>query len=175
MTATEAGQPAKDPEDGPGAGHGVTDAGGTAVDPGQADTSWLDAAPPTSASGTATERIAALRARLVTPMAALLRFNRLAVPNAVMFDETYYAKDAWSILKHGVEWNWIANPTNNPDFVNNQVIAGHTNLFAACSGTSCGEYVVQPEVGKLLMAVGEWLYGLTTLGWRVAPALFGSL
>src|SRR6266700_3769165 len=110
MTATEAGQPAKDPEDGPGAGHGVTDAGGTAVDPGQADTSWLDAAPPTSASGTATERIAALRARLVTPMpddrlwgwigpllvtlfAALLRFNRLSVPNAVMFDETYYAKD----------------------------------------------------------------------------------
>jgi dolichyl-phosphate-mannose--protein O-mannosyl transferase len=192
MTATEAGQPAKDPDDGPGAGRGASDADGTVtVDPGRAGAGWLDAARLTSEGGTA-ERIAALRARLMTPMpddrlwgwigpllvtlfAGLLRFNRLSVPNAVIFDETYYAKDAWSILKHGVEWNWVANPANNPDFVNNQVIAGHTNLFAACSGTSCGEYVVQPEVGKLLIAVGEWLYGLNTLGWRVAPALFGTL
>ena len=35
--------------------------------------------------------------------------------------------------------------------------------------------MVQPPVGKLAMAVGEWLFGLTTLGWRVAPALFGTL
>ena len=73
-------------------------------------------------SGGTAERIAALRARLMTPMpddrlwgwigpllvtlfAGFLRFNRLSVPNAVIFDETYYAKDAWSILKHGVEWN----------------------------------------------------------------------
>ena len=194
MTATQAGQPAKDPEDGPEAGRDTTDVDSTVtVDPGQADTGLLDAAPPTSEGGTA-ERIAALRARLMTPMpgdrlwgwigpllvtlfAALLRFNRLSAPNAIMFDETYYAKDAWSILKHGVEWNWVANPTNNPNFVNNQVIAGHfsNHLFQACSGTSCGEYVVQPEVGKLVMAVGEWLYGFTTQGWRVAPALFGSL
>src|SRR6202023_297700 len=80
-------------------------------------------------SGTAAERIAALRARLmatmpadglwgwigpllVTAFAAFLRFNRLSVPNAVIFDETYYAKDAWSILKHGVEWNIIPDPKN---------------------------------------------------------------
>ena len=164
--------------------------------PGPAGTGWLHAAWLTSEGGATgggtAERLAALRARLITPMpddrlwgwigpllvtlfAALLRFNRLSVPNAVIFDETYYAKDAWSILKHGVEWSWVANPKNNPNFVNDQVIAGHTNLFAACSGTGCGEYVVQPEVGKLLMAAGEWLYGLTTLGWRLAPAVFGSL
>jgi dolichyl-phosphate-mannose-protein mannosyltransferase len=193
MTATEAGQPAKDPED----GRGATDADGAfPVDPGQVGPGWLDAAPLTfegeTAGGGTGDRIAALRARLITPMpddrlwgwigpllvtlfAALLRFNRLSVPNAVIFDETYYAKDAWSILKHGVEWNWVANPTNNSSFVNDQVIAGHTNLFAACSGTGCGEYVVQPEVGKLLIAAGEWLFGLTTLGWRFAPAVFGSL
>ena len=35
--------------------------------------------------------------------------------------------------------------------------------------------MVQPPVGKLLIAVGEWIYGLTPLGWRVAPALFGTL
>ncbi len=147
----------------------------------------------TAGSGTA-DRIAALRARLITPMpddrllgwigpllvtlfCGWLRFYRLSVPNAVIFDETYYAKDAWSILKHGVEWNWIGKPTVSDTYVNNQIIAGHFSeqLFKACSGTGCGEYVVQPEVGKLLIAVGEWMYGLTTLGWRFASAVFGTL
>jgi dolichyl-phosphate-mannose-protein mannosyltransferase len=141
----------------------------------------------------AAERVMALRARLVTPMpndrlwgwigpllvtlfAGWLRFDRLSVPNTIDFDETYYAKDAWSILRHGVEWNWVS-PAGNPGYANNQVIAGHfsEHLFQACSGTGCGEYVVQPEVGKLLIAVGEWLFGLTALGWRFAPAVFGTL
>ena len=51
---------------------------------------------------------------LVTAFAAFLRFNRLSVPDAIIFDETYYAKDAWSILKHGVEWNMLPSPSNNP-------------------------------------------------------------
>ena len=194
MTATQAGQPAKDPEDGPDVSRDPADAdGAVTIDPGQAGAGWADDAPLTSDGGTV-ERIAALRARLMTPMpgdrlwgwigpllvtafAAILRFNRLSVPNAVIFDETYYAKDAWSILQHGVEWNWIGSPQVPADYVNNHIIAGHfsNSLFQACSGSNCGEYVVQPEVGKLAIAVGEWLYGLTTLGWRFAPALFGSL
>ena len=105
---------------------------------------------------------------LVTAFAAFFRFNRLVVPRALIFDETYYAKDAYSILKHGVEWNLVKN-------ANQLIIAGHTNIFAACSGTSCGEYIVQPEVGKYLIAVGEYFFGLNSVGWRVAPALFGSL
>ena len=200
MTATQAGQPAKDPDDG---AHGGADVDGTAAtDADQADVDQHGAARTSATrltyddddragSGTA-ERIAALRARLMTPMpddglwgwigpllvtafAAFMRFNRLSVPNAVIFDETYYAKDAWSILKHGVEWNMLPNPSNNSNWLNNLIIAGHTNIFQACSGTGCGEYVVQPPLGKLVMAVGEWLFGLTTLGWRVAPALFGTL
>ena len=131
------------------------------------------------------DTISELRARLTTPMpddgiwgwagpllvaafAALMRFNRLAVPRTLIFDETYYAKDAWSILLHGVEWNPLRN-------ANNLIIAGHTEIFKACSGTSCGEYVVQPPFGKLAIAAGEWLFGLNSIGWRVAPALFGSL
>ena len=35
--------------------------------------------------------------------------------------------------------------------------------------------MVQPPVGKLLIAVGEWLYGLTSFGWRTASAFFGTL
>src|SRR5213596_2027993 len=97
-------------------------------------------------------RLAALRARLVAAFGAILRFDRLRVPRALIFDETYYAKDAWSILNHGVELTLAGN-------ANSIIQAGHTNIFAPCNGTSaCGEYVVQPEVGKLLIAVGEWLF-----------------
>ena len=98
-----------------------------------------------------------------------LRFNRLRVPRALIFDETYYAKDAWSILNHGVELNLVSN-------ANTIIQAGHTNIFAPCNGTSaCGEYVVQPEMGKLLIAAGEWMFGLNSFGWRFASAVFGSL
>ena len=140
-------------------------------------------------------RIAAVRARLLSPMpddgiwgwagpllvtafAAFFRFYRLSVPHAVIFDETYYVKDAWSILKHGVEWNYVANPAgyaSGQDYANNLMLAGHTNILAPCTGTGCGEYVVQPEVGKYLIAVGEWLFGLHPFGWRVASAFFGTL
>jgi dolichyl-phosphate-mannose--protein O-mannosyl transferase len=106
---------------------------------------------------------------LVTAFGTFLRFDRLQVPRALVFDETYYVKDAWSILHHGVEWNLVSN-------ANSLIQAGHTNIFAACNGTSaCGEYVVQPEMGKLLIAGSEWLFGLNSFGWRFASALFGSL
>jgi dolichyl-phosphate-mannose-protein mannosyltransferase len=131
------------------------------------------------------DRLSILRARLASPMpddrlwswvwcllvtafGAFLRFDRLAVPRALIFDETYYVKDAWSILQHGVEWNTVSN-------ANTLIQAGHTNIFQACSGTNCGEYVVQPEMGKLLIAVGEWMFGLNSFGWRFSSALFGSL
>jgi len=105
---------------------------------------------------------------LVTAFGAWLRFYRLATPRAVIFDETYYVKDAWSILQHGVEWVPVGN-------ANALIQTQHTGLFAPCSGTGCGEYVVQPEVGKELIAVGEWLFGLNSFGWRFSAALFGSL
>src|SRR5579862_539178 len=144
----------------------------------------------TELSGTAASeeasRLSALRARLGSPMpddrpwgwlgpllvtafGAWLRFDRLQVPRAVVFDETYYAKDAWSILQHGVEWNYVSN-------ANTLMLQGHTaSLFVPCSGTGCGEYVVQPELGKLIIAVGEAMFGLDSYGWRFFSAVFGSL
>jgi dolichyl-phosphate-mannose-protein mannosyltransferase len=174
VTAIQAGSSAMDPDEG-GAGGATQDSTG-AVGTGRAGN---------RADAERADRIAALRARMLSPMpddrvwgwvgpllvtafAAFFRFNRLAIPRAIIFDETYYAKDAWSILRHGVEWNLVSN-------ANQLIIAGHTNIFQACTGTSCGEYVVQPPVGKLLMAVGEWIFGLNSVGWRVASAFFGTL
>jgi dolichyl-phosphate-mannose--protein O-mannosyl transferase len=198
MTATQAGQPAHDPDDsgasGPGlggtAGFGTSISDTAASDAEVVGYRQADGQP----GGNAAERINTLKARLLTPMpddrlwgwigpllvtifAGFLRFNRLSVPHAIIFDETYYAKDAWSILRHGVEWNWLGTPAVSADYTNNQILAGHfsSHLFAVCTGTNCGEYVVQPPVGKLLIAVGEFFFGLTPLGWRFAPAIVGTL
>src|SRR6202045_1376804 len=62
---------------------------------------------------------------LVTAFGTFLRFDRLRVPRALAFDETYYAKDAWSILQHGVELNLVPN-------ANTIIQAGHTAIFAPC-------------------------------------------
>ena len=141
------------------------------------------------------ERIAAIGDRLVSPMpadrlwgwvgplavtafAAILRFSRLSVPHAVNYDETDYVKDAWSILRHGAEWNPVANPAGYPpgqSYADNLLLSGGTHIFAPCSGYSCGEAVTHPEVGKYLIAIGEWVFGLNPFGYRVASAVFGSL
>jgi len=185
MTATKAGEPAMDPDDsGPGA------SGVGAESPDDLEGPRLDgqrlAGQRVDGLDLPSGRVAALYDRLASPMprdgiwgwvgpllvtafAAFFRFNRLSVPHALIFDETYYAKDAWSILRHGVEWDLVPK-------ANDIIVSGGTKIFVpGCTGTGCGEYVVQPPVGKLAIAVGEWLYGLTPLGWRVAPALFGTL
>ena len=130
-------------------------------------------------AGTA-ERTSALRARLltslpddrlwgwiwpllVTAFGAFLRFDRLSVPHALIFDETYYAKDAYGILNFGVEHDFVRH-------VNSVVLHGGTHIFAGG-----GEYVVQPPLGKIIIAFGEWLFGLNPFGWRFMPAVFGSL
>src|SRR6202034_181628 len=38
-----------------------------------------------------------------------------------------------------------------------------------------GEYVAHPPLGKIMIAVGEWAFGLTPVGWRFAVAVVGSL
>jgi dolichyl-phosphate-mannose--protein O-mannosyl transferase len=123
---------------------------------------------------------AALRARLVPPMpvgklwgwggpllvtafGAFLRFNRLSVPRAVIFDETYYVPDALGIIRYGTEHNYIADR-------NARLVQGNPQIFKAG-----GEFVAHPPFGKILIAAGEWLFGLTPFGWRFASAVIGSL
>ena len=35
--------------------------------------------------------------------------------------------------------------------------------------------MTHPEVGKYLIVIGEWVFGLNPFGYRVASAVFGSL
>jgi dolichyl-phosphate-mannose-protein mannosyltransferase len=109
---------------------------------------------------------------LVTALGAFLRFNRLSIPKAVVFDETYYVGDAWGILKHGVEINPVGlRKTGSRALLDRLLAHGSTHILA---GTQ-GELVAHPPLGKEMIAVGEWLFGLTPFGWRFSVALIGSL
>lgn len=100
---------------------------------------------------------------LVTAFGAFLRFDRLSMPRAVVFDETYYVGDAYGILRHGVEINHVKN-------ADALLAQGKTSILS-----TGGELVVHPPLGKIFIAGGEWLFGLTPFGWRFAVAVAGSL
>ena len=101
---------------------------------------------------------------LIALVAGLLRFWQLGSPRKVIFDETYYAKDAWSLLHFGYEGTW-------PDNANDQIL-GHPQKIPLSEE---GSYVVHPPVGKWIIAVGEWIFGLDPFGWRFMMAVLGTL
>ncbi|TDB76626.1 phospholipid carrier-dependent glycosyltransferase [Micromonospora sp. KC723] len=134
--------------------------------------------PPTGGGGVTAvvrRRLATVEARLdvnswvatavVVTIAAILRLLGLSHPPGKIFDEIYYARDAYALIDRGVEWNYKDN------------------------GPS---YVVHPPLGKWLIGLGEWAFGyqdqehnisvpghlVTTapeFGWRIAAALAGIL
>ncbi|UZX02379.1 phospholipid carrier-dependent glycosyltransferase [Arthrobacter sp. CDRTa11] len=101
---------------------------------------------------------------LTSVIGGVLRFVRLDRPHSLVFDETYYVKDAYSYLMSGYERNW-------PDKANDSFNAGNPNILLETP-----EYVVHPPVGKWMVAGGMWLFGSDNpFGWRFAAALTGTL
>ena len=70
---------------------------------------------------------------LIAAFAGILRFWRLGTPKAFIFDETYYAKDAWSLLHFGVEQNYVST-VKDPNLANERILAGNLNDIFAGSG-----------------------------------------
>jgi dolichyl-phosphate-mannose--protein O-mannosyl transferase len=109
---------------------------------------------------------------MVAAVAGVLRFWRLGTPKAFIFDETYYAKDAYSLLKFGVEQGFISSGNKKaPDPANAKILAG--NLKGIFTGDP--SYVVHPPGGKWVIAIGERMFGMTPFGWRFMVALLGTL
>ena len=102
---------------------------------------------------------------LVTALALLLRLWRLGTPRQLAFDETYYAKDAWSLLHFGYARDWTEG-------ANDKILAGVDPITLV---KETPEMVVHPEVGKWLIAAGVKLFGMDPFGWRVAAAVVGAL
>ena len=42
-------------------------------------------------------------------------------------------------------------------------------------GHYVGELVAHPPLGKIMMAVGQWTFGLTPFGWRFTVAVIGTV
>jgi dolichyl-phosphate-mannose--protein O-mannosyl transferase len=100
----------------------------------------------------------------VVALAAGTRLWNLGSPRSLVFDETFYVKDAYTLSKLGYEGSWPANP--DPGFA-----AGHVNTFN--SGAS---FVVHPPLGKWIIALGEEWLGITNpVSWRITTAIVGIL
>ena len=100
----------------------------------------------------------------ITALGALLRFGNNANPATLVFDETYYVKDAYTLGLFGSERAWPENA--NLDFE-----AGNTDVFE-----QVGSYVVHPPFGKWIIFLGLQLFGADSpFGWRFSTALLGTL
>ena len=79
-------------------------------------------------------------------LALAFRLWHLGTPKGFIFDEVYYAKNAHSLLLHGVELD-----------------------------NGKAEFIVHPPVGKWLIAMGIKIFGFNEFGWRFSSALVGSI
>ena len=100
---------------------------------------------------------------VVLIVAAVARLWGLGEPHELVFDETYYVKDAWTIWHLGYEGAWGADP--NPGFQN-----GDVNTF-----TTNPEFIAHPPLGKWMIALGMVLSGgaANSVGWRITVAVVG--
>jgi dolichyl-phosphate-mannose-protein mannosyltransferase len=83
---------------------------------------------------------------LVALAGGVLRFYRLSEPKSKIFDEVYYARNALSLLRHGVEID-----------------------------KGAPEFIAHPPLGKWAIAGGEAIFGDNSLGWRFSAAVAGTL
>ncbi|MCS6712639.1 phospholipid carrier-dependent glycosyltransferase [Brachybacterium sp. EF45031] len=105
-----------------------------------------------------------LPALAVTALAVVLRFWHLGDIHELIFDETYYVKDGYTLWQNGVEMAWPEEP--NPAFE-----AGRVDTYLPE-----GAYVVHPPVGKWVIGAGMALLGAdSSWGWRLSVAVLGSL
>ncbi|MGI5290741.1 dolichyl-phosphate-mannose--protein mannosyltransferase [Nonomuraea polychroma] len=110
----------------------------------------------------------------VTVLGGALRFLRLGEPRAVVFDESHYIKGAYSLLTFGVERMTL--DTDKDPIASRMIMAGDLNIWRRCPTVEeCAEYVAHPPLGKWMIAIGEWWFGMTPFGWRFVGAVAGTL
>ncbi|WP_439648096.1 dolichyl-phosphate-mannose--protein mannosyltransferase [Corynebacterium lemuris] len=91
---------------------------------------------------------------LIAVLALATRFVGLTTATSSgtpVFDEKHYVPQAWDMVRSSVN-PLIGGIESNPGY----------------------GLVVHPPVAKQLIALGEWVFGYTPLGWRFMVALFGS-
>ena len=121
---------------------------------------WLDRLRSTEGGRIWFERVSPW---FVISLAAFLRLINLGNPPKLVFDETYYVKDAWTLWNTGAERAW-------PGDYNSKFESGAVNGFL-----DAPSFVVHPPLGKWLIGLGMWLGGAENAwSWRIAVALCGT-
>jgi len=101
---------------------------------------------------------------VVLLVATLLRLVGLGHPHELVFDETYYVKDAYTLAHLGYEGSW-------PPDANLGFNAGHPEIYLESPS-----FVAHPPIGKWIIALGLALFGAADpFGWRIAVAVCGIL
>jgi dolichyl-phosphate-mannose--protein O-mannosyl transferase len=101
---------------------------------------------------------------VVVATASVLRLVNVGHPHQLVFDETYYVKDAYTLWNLGYEGAWPANA--NEDF----------NAGATDNYTTDPAFVAHPPLGKWLISLGLAAFGAeNSFGWRLSTALVGIL
>jgi dolichyl-phosphate-mannose--protein O-mannosyl transferase len=116
-----------------------------------------------------------------------LRFVGIANPPDIIFDETFYAKDAYSYLVYGYEKEWVSGANEIVSYGVYYVAQENDPATVAryCPAGTYGcdwngmlesaEYIVHPPVGKWCIAFGIWLFGFNSFGWRFGSLVAGTL
>ena len=109
-------------------------------------------------------RMAWAGAMAVFGLALVLRLWGLGSIGELIFDETYYVKDGYTLTQQGVEMDWPEEPDAAFE-------AGDVDSYEETAS-----YVVHPPLGKWLIGAGMTLLGADSpWGWRISSAVLGSL
>ena len=101
---------------------------------------------------------------LVVVVASVTRLWGLGSPRSLVFDETFYVKDSWTLWNLGYEARWPAeyDPLFN---------AGQVNGYLTDPA-----FIVHPPLGKWMIGLGMQVFGAdNAFGWRVSTAIIGIL
>ena len=90
--------------------------------------------------------ITALVIALIAAVVRIWDLSRATDKGTPVFDEKYYAIQAWQMLRNG-------GYEDNPGY----------------------EVVAHPPVGKQLIAIGEWIFGYSPFSWRISAAVVGAI
>lgn len=106
-------------------------------------------------------------------LALYVRVRNLGYPSTLNFDETYYVKQAYSmLLSGGVELRWTNDPPEGGTKADDLWNAGTYDVFT----TEGDPTIVHPPLGKWMIATGMRLLGPEDpAGWRIAGAVAGAL
>lgn len=99
---------------------------------------------------------------VVSILVFLTRVVHLDAIKTLVFDETYYVKDAYGLIKRGYEVQWPKDYDS-------------TFLTGSFKTPLEGAFVVHPTVGKWLIGLGIKLFGNQPFGWRIAVCIAGAV